>query len=407
MYEIGLGMLAFTSVVMTLVAVVLLIRSRLVVLGDVHLVVNDRQAITTTVGTRLLDVLAQEGLYLPSGCGGKGTCGQCRVVVLAGGGAILPIELAQVTKRQAIAGERLACQVPVRQNMTVRVPDEIFGVEKWRCTVVSNDNVSTVIKELVLELPAGEDVVFRAGSYVQITAPPYSTDFTEFDIAEDYRDEWNRLDLWRYTSSSNREEARAYSMANYPDEKHIIMLDVRLAIPPPGSSDDVPPGIVSSYLFSLKPGDTVAVSGPFGHFFATDRENEMIFIGGGAGMAPMRSHIMDQLLRLNSPRKITFGYGARNRRELFYLEEFEALEQRYEKFELFIALSDAIIDEDWTGETGFIHNVLYETYLKDHPAPEECEYYICGPPIMLRAVLKMLDDLGVDTENIFYDDFGG
>ena len=242
---------------------------------------------------------------------------------------------------------------------------------------------------------------------MQITAPPYSVRFADFDIGQSYKEEWDRLDLWRHMSTSTGEEARAYSMANYPEEKHVIALDVRIAIPPPGGADDVPPGVVSSYLFSLKPGDTVTVSGPFGDFYATDRQAEMIFVGGGAGMAPMRSHIMDQLKRLKSRRKITFWYGARSRRELFYVNDFDALQAEHENFEWFVALSDAKLMINWAGRTGFIHDVLYEDYLKDHPAPEECEYYVCGPPMMLRAVLKMLDNLGVDAENIFYDDFGG
>jgi Na+-transporting NADH:ubiquinone oxidoreductase subunit F len=264
-----------------------------------------------------------------------------------------------------------------------------------------------MIKELVLELPPGEEMRFRAGSYVQITAPPYSARFADFEIASAHKDEWDRLDLWRHTSTTNKAESRAYSMANSSDEKQIIMLDVRIAIPPPDLADDVPPGAVSSYIFSLKQGDTVAVSGPFGNFFAADTQNEMVFIGGGAGMAPMRAHIMDQLKVHKSRRKITFWYGARSRRELFDVSEFDALQAEYDNFAWFIALSDARPDDNWTGRTGFIHDVLYQDYLKDHPAPETCEYYLCGPPMMLRAALQMLDGLGVDPENIVYDDFGG
>ncbi len=406
-YEIGLGILLFTSIVMALVGVVLAVRSRLVATGEVQLVVNDREPLTVSVGTQLLDALAQVGIHLPSGCGGKGTCGQCRVVVREGGGAILPIELARVTKREARRGTRLACQVPIKRDIVVRVPDEVLGVEQWECTVRSNENVATMIKELVLELPPGEQIDFRAGSYVQVNAPPYSARYADFDIAPSYRDEWDRLDLWRHISTSNKQETRAYSMANYPEENRVITLDVRIAIPPPGAGDDVPPGVVSSYLFSLKPGDTATVLGPFGHFLAAETQNEMVFVGGGAGMAPMRSHIMDQLKRLKSRRKISFWYGARSRRELFYVKEFEALQTEYDNFEWFVALSDVRPDDEWSGKTGFIHDVLHEEYLKDHPAPETCEYYVCGPPMMLRAVLKMLDNLGVDAENILYDDFGG
>lgn len=407
MYEIGLGILLFTTIIMTLVGVVLAVRSRLVATGDVQLIVNDREPMTATVGVRLLDALAVAGIHLPSGCGGKGTCGQCRVVVLEGGGSILPIELARVTKREARAGTRLACQVAVKDDMTLRVPDEVFGVEQWQCTVRSNVNVATMIKELVLEMPPGEQIAFRAGSYVQIAAPPYSARFTEFDVGQSYRHEWDRLDLWRHASTSSTEELRAYSMANYPQERDVIVLDVRIAVPPPGVPSEVPPGVVSSYLFSLKQGDTVAVSGPFGHFFASDTQAEMVFIGGGAGMAPMRSHIMDQLKRLKSRRKISFWYGARSRRELFYVNDFDALQAEHDNFEWFVALSDAEPGDTWTGRRGFIHAVLYEDYLKDHPASETCEYYVCGPPMMLRAVLAMLDSLGVGAENIFYDDFGG
>ena len=407
MNEIGLGVLLFTAIVMTLVGIILVVRSRLVATGDITLLVNDRDSSMVRVGTRLIDALSDTGIYLPAGCGGKGTCGQCRVTVLEGGGSILPIELSQVSKREAKAGTRLACQVVMKQDMAVRVPDEVFGVEHMRCTVRSNRNVAPLIKELVLELPAGRELVFRAGSYVQLAAPPSTVRFADIDIAPEYHGDWDRLGLRRLASTSDREETRAYSMANHPGEKDVIMLDVRIAIPPPGSAADVPPGIVSSYLFSLRPGDTVEVSGPYGHFLAADTQNEMVFVGGGVGMAPMRSHILDQLERLRTQRKITFWYGARSRRELFYVNDFDALAKDHANFDWFIALSDAVPGDKWTGRTGFIHDVLYEDYLKDHPAPETCEYYVCGPPMMLRAVLGMLDDLGVDPENIFYDDFGG
>jgi Na+-transporting NADH:ubiquinone oxidoreductase subunit F len=392
---------------MALVGVVLMVRSRLVATGAVELIVNEDTPKTVAVGTQLLDALVELGFHLPSGCGGKGTCGQCRVVVLEGGGAIMPIEQARITKREAKHGTRLACQVPVRRDMSVRVPDEIFGVQEWQCAVRSNNNVATMIKELVLELPAGEEIKFRAGSYVQIAAPAYSARFDDFDVGVDYKDEWDRLDLWRHTSTSGQEETRAYSMASCPDETRTIMLNVRIAIPPPGAPGDVPPGIVSSFLFSLKPGDTVNVSGPFGHFFAADTQNEMIFVGGGAGMAPMRSHIFYQLERKRTSRKISFWYGARSKRELFYVKDFDQLEKEHDNFKWVVALSDDRAGDRWMGRTGFIHDVLYEEYLKDHPAPETCEYYVCGPPMMLRAVLKMLDSLGVDAESIFYDDFGG
>lgn len=407
MHEIGLGVVLFTTIVMALVGIVLAVRSRVAVTGTVQLIANDREPITTGVGAQLLEALGEAGIHLPSGCGGKGTCGQCRVEVLEGGGAISPIELARVTKREARVGTRLACQVSIKQDMTVHVPDEVLDVEQRECKVRSNDSVTPMIKELVLELPAGEQMDFRSGSYVQITAPPQSLSFTDFDIAANYQDDWDRHDHWRYASTSTREETRAYSMANPPKEDGLIMLDVRLALPPPGASDEVPPGIVSSYIFSLKQNDTVRVAGPFGHFFIADTQSEMIFVGGGAGMAPMRSHIMDQLKRLKTTRKISFWYGARSTRELFYVNDFDALQAEHDNFKWTVALSDARPDDNWTGRTGFIHEVLYQDYLKEHAVPEDCEYYICGPPMMLKAVLRMLDNLGVDPDTIFYDDFGG
>jgi Na+-transporting NADH:ubiquinone oxidoreductase subunit F len=407
MIEIGLGVVVFTGLVTFLVILILVVRSKLVASGEVSISIDGDTTIASPIGLKLLGALAESGVHLPSACGGTGTCGQCRLWVLQGGGAILPTELARITKREARQGVRLACQVTVNQDMTVRVPEEVLSVRQWQCVVRSSETMATMIKEVVLELPAGETVNFRAGSYMQITAPPYQASFAEFDIAPAYRDEWDRLDLWRYRSISKRSATRAYSMANYSGEKGVIILNIRIAIPPPRAPQSVPPGVVSSYLFSLKPGDTVAVAGPYGHFFAADTENEMIFVGGGVGMAPMRAHILDQLKRVKSRRKMTFWYGARNRREMFYVEQFDRLQDEYENFEWFVALSEPKPEDGWTGKTGFIHQVLYEEYLRGHPAPENCEYYVCGPPMMLRAVLKMLDNLGVDTDNIFYDEFGG
>jgi Na+-transporting NADH:ubiquinone oxidoreductase subunit F len=290
--------------------------------------------------------------------------------------------------------------------MAVEVPDEVFGVRHWTCRVRSSESVGTLIKEIVLELPETEAVEFRAGSFVQIESPPFELSFADLDIGSEYRDEWDRLDLWRYRAASARPTARAYSMANYADEKGIIILNVRAAIPPPGSPDDVPAGIVSSYLFSLKPGDLVRVSGPFGHFFAHETDREMVFVGGGVGMAPMRAHILDQLKRVGSQRKISFWYGARNLRELFYREEFDRLQEENPNFRWVVALSDPRPEDGWRGKVGFVHDVLCDSYLEDHPAPEECEYYLCGPPMMMRAVMRMLDNLGVEAENIRFDDFG-
>ncbi len=407
MLEIVLGVFLFTGIVLCLVLLILGVRSQLVVSGEVRLIVNDGEPVTARTGDKLLGALSEMGIHLPSACGGMGTCGQCRVEILTGGGAILPTEAAQFTRREAADGARLACQVTIKQDVTVRVPDEVFGVRQWNCTVRSNANVATLMKQLVLDLPPGETIDFRAGSYVQIDCPPYEARFADFDIGPAYRDDWDRLGLLRYRAGARVPTSRAYSMANYPAENDIVMLVVRIAIPPPGAAETVPPGVVSSYLFSLKPGDIVSVSGPFGHFHATDSDREMVFIGGGAGMAPMRAHIFDQLKRLNSTRKISFWYGARSRRELFFVDEFDRLQEEHGNFRWRAALSEPRPGDDWRGRTGFIHDVLGEDYLNDHPAPEECEYYVCGPPMMIRAVRNMLDNLGVDPENIFFDDFGG
>ncbi len=407
MIEIGLGVTAFTGIVLCLVLVILAVRSRLVASGEVAITVNETRTIKARAGDKLLDALSEAAIYLPSACGGTGTCAQCRLWVLEGGGAILPTEAARISKREAAEGTRLACQVTIKQDMAVRVPDEVFGVRQWQCSVRSAASVATLIKEIVLELPTGEQIDFRAGSYILVACPPYQAKFSDFEIAEEFRDEWDRFDLWRYRAQTPKATTRAYSMANYPDENDIITLVVRIAIPPPGSPERIPPGVVSSYLFGLRAGDRVSVSGPFGHFFARESDNEMVFVGGGAGMAPMRSHIFDQLKRLGSKRKMTFWYGARSRRELFYIEDFDRLQEAHENFRWYVALSEPRPEDDWRGRTGFIHDVLFEDYLKDHPAPEDCEYYLCGPPMMIKAVRNMLDNLGVDPENILFDDFGG
>jgi Na+-transporting NADH:ubiquinone oxidoreductase subunit F len=407
MVEIGLGVALFTGIVLCLVLVILAVRSKLVATGALTITVNDGRTIEIRAGDKLLRALAEAGIHLPSACGGVGTCGQCRVRVVEGGGVILPTESAQITKREAAEGTRLACQVTVKQDIAVQVPEEVFGVKQWECTVHSNANVATLIKQLVLKLPPGETVEFRAGSYVQITCPPFRMKFSDLDIEPAFRDEWDRFGLWRYQAGTAKATTRAYSMANYADENDIIMLVVRIAVPPPGAPESVPPGVVSSYIFSLKAGDKVSVSGPFGHFFAADTKAEMVLVGGGAGMAPMRSHILDQLKRLKSKRKITFWYGARSRRELFFVEEFNRLQAECENFQWFAALSEPRTEDEWDGRTGFIHEVLYQGYLKDHPAPEDCEYYLCGPPMMVKALRNMLDNLGVDPDNILFDDFGG
>lgn len=405
MTTILLGVALFISMILGLVYIILVARQRLVPQGDVHILVNGEKDLVVNPGGKLLGALADKGLFISSACGGGGTCGQCRVKVLEGGGSLLPTEEGHINRREAAACERLACQVAVKQNMKVEVPDEVFGVKKWLCTVRSNENRATFIKELVLDLPSGEKMHFRAGGYIQIECPAYELQYSEFDIPTEYRGDWDKFKLWEINSKVTEPVMRAYSMANYPEEDEIIMLNVRIASPPPGKN--VPAGKMSSYIFNLKPGDQVIVSGPFGEFFARETDKEMVFIGGGAGMAPMRSHIYDQLRRLKTKRKMTFWYGARSLREAFYVEEFDQLAAENPNFKWFMGLSDPLPEDNWTGYTGFIHNVLYENYLKNHPAPEDCEYYLCGPPMMNSSVTALLINLGVEPENIMFDDFGG
>ncbi|WP_337264126.1 MULTISPECIES: NADH:ubiquinone reductase (Na(+)-transporting) subunit F [unclassified Serratia (in: enterobacteria)] len=406
--EIILGVVMFTGIVMLLALMILFAKSKLVNTGDIAVEVNgDRdKSFTAPAGDKLLNMLSSQGIFVSSACGGGGSCGQCRVVIKEGGGDILPTELSHISKREAKEGCRLACQVNVKQNLKIELPEEIFGVKKWECEVISNDNKATFIKELMLKIPDGEDVPFRAGGFIQIEAPAHEVSYADFDVPQEYRGDWDKFNLFRFRSAVNETTVRAYSMANYPDEKGIIMLNVRIATPPP-NNPEAPPGIMSSYIWSLKAGDKVTISGPFGEFFAKDTQAEMVFIGGGAGMAPMRSHIFDQLKRLKSKRKITFWYGARSLREMFYEDDFNHLQEENENFTWHVALSDPQPEDNWTGYTGFIHNVLLENYLKNHPAPEDCEFYMCGPPMMNAAVIKMLKDLGVEDDNIMLDDFGG
>jgi len=406
--EIILGVSMFTAIVLALVLVILYAKSKLVSSGDVTISINGdpAKAVVTAAGGKLLGALADQGIFIPSACGGGGTCGQCRVDVHSGGGDILPTEEGHINKREAKAGCRLACQVAVKQDMEIEVEDEIFGVQQWECEVISNDSQATFIKELKLQIPNGESVPFKAGGYIQIEAPAHHVKYKDFDIDEQYKGDWNHFGFFDVESKVDEPTLRAYSMANYPEEEGIIMLNVRIATPPPGRLH-LPAGKMSSFIFSLKAGDKVTISGPFGEFFAKETENEMVFIGGGAGMAPMRSHIFDQLKRLKSKRKMSFWYGARSKREMFYEDDYNGLAADNDNFLWHVALSDPQPEDNWEGMTGFIHNVLFEEYLKDHEAPEDCEYYMCGPPMMNAAVIHMLKDLGVEDENIMLDDFGG
>jgi Na+-transporting NADH:ubiquinone oxidoreductase subunit F len=407
MVTIGIGVLTFLVVVLALVGVLMAAKARLVSSGEVDISINDNPDLTlkTKSGGTLLGTLTDNRIFIPSACGGKGSCGVCKVTVREGGGALLPTEVSHVNRGEAREGVRLSCQVKIKDDMQIALPEEIFGVKQWNCKVRSNDNVATFIKELVLELPKGEEVPFRAGGYIQIECPAHKVKYKDFDIEEQYREDWDAFGLWDLESAVDEPVQRAYSMANYPDESDIIMLNVRIATPPP-RTQGLPPGIMSSYIFNLKPGDEVTISGPFGEFFAKDTDNEMCFIGGGAGMAPMRSHIYDLFKRLNTKRKVTFWYGARSLREAFYVDEFDKIQEENENFEWHLALSDPKEEDNWEGPTGFIHQVLLEKYLKNHPSPEDVEYYLCGPPMMLQACMKMLEDLGVEPENIAFDDFG-
>ncbi|GIX03094.1 MAG: Na(+)-translocating NADH-quinone reductase subunit F [Planctomycetaceae bacterium] len=406
MLEILVGSALFTLIVLLLVTVILAARARLVSAGQVKIIVNDEKELVVPAGGKLLNVLADQGIFVSSACGGGGTCAQCKVVVLDGGGEILPTERTHINRRQARDGLRLSCQVAVKRDMKIRVPEEALETRRWLCTVRSNRNVATFIKELILELPPGESVNFKPGGYIQIEVPPHHVRFRDFAIEEKFRGDWDKYNLWQLESKTTEPVIRAYSMANYPGEKGIIMLNVRIATPPPRRMD-LPPGKASSYIFSLKPGDKVTISGPYGEFFIKDTQAEMIYIGGGAGMAPLRSHIFELFKNRKTTRKVSYWYGARSLREMFYQEEFEAIAREFPNFSFHVALSEPLPEDHWTGPTGFIHQVLYDLYLKDHPAPEDCEYYICGPPMMLKAVLNLLDSLGVEKSNIAYDDFGG
>jgi len=406
MLTVILGVFMFTGVIVVMVILLILARKHLVPGGNVAIVINNDhdKAVTTPVGRTLLNSLAAEGIFLPSACGGGGTCATCKVKIIEGGGDLLPTEMAHISPKMARQGIRLSCQVKVRENMQIELPPEVFDIKKYECSVRSNRNVATFIKELVLELPPGEKLAFKAGGYIQIEAPVHQVKYRDFDVSKEFVMDWERFNFFRLESVVDEPVVRAYSMANYPEEDSIIMLNVRIATPP---KEGLPPGKMSSWLFNLKPGDPVVVAGPMGEFFAKETNREMCFIGGGAGMAPMRSHIFDQLKRLKSSRTMTYWYGARSLREVFYAEEFDRLQEQFPNFSWHLALSEPLPEDNWSGAKGFIHQVLLDDYLKDHSTPEDIEYYICGPPLMLAACRKMLDSLGVDPEMIAFDDFGG
>jgi Na+-transporting NADH:ubiquinone oxidoreductase subunit F len=401
-----LGVVMFTVTVLFLVALILFARSMLVSSGDITIEINadPDKSITVPAGGKLLTTLASKGIFLASACGGGGTCAQCRCQVLAGGGSILSTEEGHFTRGEIREQFRLSCQVAVKQDLKIQVPADAIGVQRWECEVTSNPNVATFIKELNLKLPEGANVDFRAGGYVQLEIPPYAMDYKEIEVESEYHGDWDHFDIWRYHSRVSEPTIRAYSMANYPEERGVLKFNIRIASPPPGMN--VPPGKMSSYAFNLKPGDKLTVFGPYGDFFVKDTPAEKIWIGGGAGMAPLRSQIFDELKRGGRHDKMSYWYGARSLREMFYTEEFDALASEYDNFEWHVALSDPIEEDNWQGHRGFIHQVVFDHYLKDHPNPEDCEYYLCGPPPMVAAVMQMLEDLGVEPDNILLDDFG-
>jgi Na+-transporting NADH:ubiquinone oxidoreductase subunit F len=407
-----ISVVVFLAIVLALVGMLLYAKAKLTPSGPVKITINGEKEITVNAGSTLLSTLANEKIFLPSACGGGGTCAMCKCQVIEGGGSILPTETGYFTRKQVLDNWRLGCQVKVRDNMNIQIPAEVFGIRKWECEVVSNQNVATFIKEFVVKLPEGEFLDFRSGGYIQIDVPPCEVDFgKEIFVEEEYRDEWDKFKMWDLKMKNTEPIFRAYSMANHPAEGNIIILNIRIATPPfdrkTGGFMKVNPGICSSFIFSRKPGDKVTISGPYGEFHIKPTNREMMFIGGGAGMAPMRSHIFDQFHTLKTGRKATFWYGGRSMRELFYVDDFRAIEKDFPNFKFNIALSEPKPEDNWTGYTGFIHQVIIDNYLKNHAEPEEIEYYICGPPMMNQAVLKMLDDYGVPAENIAFDDFGG
>ena len=401
----------FLVVTLLLVIVLLIAKSKLVPSGNVKLTINGEKEAEVPIGGTLLSTLQGENIYLSSACGGSGSCGQCRCRVVEGGGEILPTETGFFSRKEQKEHWRLACQTKVKEDMQVIVPESVFGVKEWECEVVSNRNVSTFIKEFVVKLPEGEVMNFQSGSYAQITIPPYDIKYADYDIDEKFRGDWDHFDMWSLTCKNDTETIRAYSMANYPAEGNIITLNVRIATPPMDRATHkwlpVSPGISSSYIFSLKPGDKVRMSGPYGDFHIQDTDAEMLYIGGGAGMAPLRAQILHLFRTLHTGRKVSYWYGARSKKEIFYEEDFREIEKQFPNFSFHIALSDPQPEDNWTGYVGFIHQVIYDNYLKDHDAPEDIEYYMCGPGPMANAVKVMLEDLGVPRSQLFFDDFGG
>jgi Na+-transporting NADH:ubiquinone oxidoreductase subunit F len=416
--DIGIGsviltsVIVFLSVILLLVIVLLYARKKLTPQGDVTITINDEKELVTNPGSTLLSTLSADKIFIPSACGGGGTCAMCKVQVLEGGGSILPTETGYFTRKEQMNNWRLGCQVKVREDLKIQIPPEIFGIKKWECEVISNHNVATFIKEFVVKLPEGEMLDFKSGGYIQIDVPQCEVDFgKDIEVEEEYRGDWDKFNMWDLKMKNSEPIFRAYSMANHPAEGNIVMLNIRIATPPWDRSKNafmnVNPGICSSYIFSRKPGDKVTISGPYGEFFIKPTDREMIFIGGGAGMAPMRSHIFHLFNTEHTKRKASFWYGGRSLRELFYVDQFEKIEKENKNFEFHIGLSEPLPEDNWKGHTGFIHQVIYENYLKNHPEPEEIEYYLCGPPMMNDACFKMLDDLGVPDEMIAFDDFGG
>jgi Na+-transporting NADH:ubiquinone oxidoreductase subunit F len=406
-----ISIVIFLGIVLLLVGMLLYAKSKLTASGTVKIRINDEKELEVSPGSTLLSTLSQEKLFLPSACGGGGTCGMCRCQVLTGGGSILPTELGFFTRRQVHENWRLGCQVKIREDMEIHVPEEVLGIRKWECEVISNRNVATFIKEFVVKLPPGEALHFRSGGYIQIDVPQYEMTFRDIAVEEQFRDEWDKYKMWDLKMKNTTETFRAYSMANHPAEGNIVMLNIRIATPPwdksAGAFKNVPPGICSSYIFSRKPGDKVVVSGPYGEFFIKDTAREMVYIGGGAGMAPLRSHIFHLFHTLKTNRKVSYWYGARSKREVFYEQDFRKIEQQFPNFTFNIALSEPLSEDNWQGYTGFIHQVLYEEYLNKHESPEDVEFYLCGPPMMNDAVQKMLYNLGVPDEMVDFDDFGG